>query len=224
MSREYAPIQRAAAGQQFSRGVMLMDDLESTFWWLKYSSAAGGNVAASTFRARHGAKSMVITTGVGGGVANEICQAYRYLGWPQTNVLVIRAWFSFASILKLEYAGLGITVVNATRILYPNILYNHQNSKGQIQIAPSLYFDPPEWSFTLPENAWLLFEVSCDLNTQTYLNASMGGVPADVAGQPLDTGAAGLWPRTQVFAQLSTTDGTETTMLVDDIFVGSDLD
>jgi len=178
------------AGMAFSRDVLLLDDCEGTFTYIIVATGGDDTHEYLAAAAYAGTAGMHLKTRVTAAVENDYIQACKFLGYPESGLLVGRVKVAIPTLAAVKTIDFALSA-NAGANAYMGQL------KWTIATGVVAYIDAAGAAQTVAalENipyatAFCTLELALDLRTMTYLHARVNGLTADLSGIALYDGGA----------------------------------
>ena len=224
MSRDYFGNLPVVAGMAFSRDVLLLDDCEGAFTW--QTAGTGGDdvheyLAAAAFAGTAGLHLKTRTTSA---AENDSLLAQKWLGYPETGLLVARAkiaspsWAAVKTINFIAVHGNGARNYNGQLQYTPATgVVAYANAAGAATAIAALAHQELDYQFT----TW---ELVIDCRAHQYLAVAINGLRASLAGVDLWDSAAAAQRYAGLGLGVTTSGAVSAELYASHLYVGENLE
>lgn len=191
MSREHVGSFNIGDTLKFAKGILLLEDCEGTLVWNISGNAGDYAGTFETAAAFFATKGLELVTRVTNPAENDLASAQRYLPYPKSELVVLRALIGLPDVSKVKYVSLnfyafdGAMQRRATLFWYPNVpKLERKNSAGGDSVISG-------YGQTVRDGIWTSMTVVLDLNAFEYLACELLGIHTSLEGLAmLEVGAS----------------------------------
>lgn len=205
-----------SADHTYTRGVLLLDGLESTLLWTATGTGAGYAVTAETAAAYHGAKGMQLLTRLAGAQDGDVAVAQRSLCYPASHQLVYRVRLGIPDVSDLERVSAYLLYSDGGLDWDADISYHPQTGVVSVLDAAGVRQTVAGLTALVADGDWLCLEAQLDLHNHTYGPIRAHGLTGDPSPYGHQAGGAATQRRIQLGIGIETNGAVQGILYADD--------
>ena len=167
---------------EFARGVLLLEDCEGANNWI-FSGTGGDDVHAFAATAAFtGGFGLHLATRTTGTAPADSLTALRWVGFPESGLLVLRAKIKSPDISDTAPLVLTAQIYNGTRMYVAEIHYSAATGTCEYVNGALANINLPALAQVIEDQQWVTFEMVVNVRTFEYITVTINGLAADLDG------------------------------------------
>jgi len=209
---------------EFARGVLALDDCEGTFTY--ENSGTGGDdvheyATAAAFTGLRGLRMKTRTTSA---AADDTLACYKWIGMPESGLIVIRAKIALVAVAPVKSIGIDIRPNNGARQYLATLKSSPNTPKVEYRTTAGAFVEIATMAYNSLALAFIDYEIVIDCRTMTYLSVAWNGIRADLKTIPLENVGAVAARQAAFGIDLYAIGAAPAEVYLDNIYIGEYLD
>jgi hypothetical protein len=220
MPRDFLPGFNVAANMGFAKGVLLLEDFNSSLTWI-ITGTGGDDVhevaAQAAFSGAYGLRLKTRTTSA---AANDVVFATRFFSWPESGLVVLRGRFALVDSTKVSKVQVDLFLRDGSRLYEAQLLYQ-PNTPALSYLGSAGVPVPLASAVWSPLNdQWVQVEMIVDALSFEYVSVMANGVREVLPGVAIYDVAASSLRGADVRLSVVAIGAAPAEAYFDDLYVG----
>jgi len=224
MGRDFLGNFNVSSDMQFSRGILLLDDMEGTDLWTASGNAGDYDVSLDTAAAFFGTKGLNMKSRVTSPASGDYVKALRLIPFPGSDLCVIRFRVCLPDVSKLDKFRLLVQFFRSSRSRIAGLEYHPNDPDLKYQDSVAGWTVLSGYDQAVVDGEWFTMELALDLATAKYIHVELNGIRTDFTEPFFDNSDASGYRYCQFSFYAYTAGAAAVSAYVDAVYCGEFLD
>lgn len=208
----------------FAKGVQLLEDCEGTCNWVVAGTGGDDVHAFATAAAFRGLNGMQIKTRTTDAAAADYVSVSRYMGWPESGLVVYRLRFALPDTTKVLAFAANLYLRNGVRVYQAGFKWLPNTPIAYYLGAAGAWVEMATVTWVALNLQWVIVEVVVDALSFEYRSVAANGVRVALDGVGLYDAAADTLRGCDCNVQVAAIGANAAEAYFDDVYVGEFLE
>jgi len=176
MGRDFLGRFNVSSDLQFSRGILLLDDMEGSDLWTASGNAGDYAVDLDAAAAFFGTNGLKMTTRVTSPAEGDHVRALRIIPFPGNDLFVIRLRVCLPDVSVVGYFRLLVQFFRNSRSRIAGLEYHPNDPDLKYQDSVAGWTVLSGYDQVVVDGEWFIMELALDLSTAKYIHAELNGI------------------------------------------------
>lgn len=220
MGRDFLPDFQLLSTSHFSKGVLLLDDMEGASVWTISGTGAdydGLFAGAADF---FGSKGLRLRTRATDPAEDDYVQALRFIPFPRTELVVYRVHIGLPDVSRTKSMEILGEYVDGSNQRIFGLRYCPNEPALKYLNSGGTYTEISGYDQTASDNQWWIMELVVQFESFKYVECTFNGITTDLSAYAIQNGGASAARYHQVILRHIAAGAAQASAHVDNAYAG----